>query len=67
MLRFCYDVAFTRNVEIIEKISYNSTIDVKFGIYKGMLSINLAPSPLTASEIKNLFSSISKDKAVGWN
>jgi len=44
MLKFVYDVAFSNNVEIIKIISYNKTIDVEIGIYKSMLSINLAPS-----------------------
>jgi hypothetical protein len=44
MLRYVYDVVFDKNVEVLETISYNDTIDVKFGIYNDMLSINLAPS-----------------------
>jgi hypothetical protein len=44
MIKYVYDVAFNNNVEKIEKISFDRTIDVIFGIYEGMLSINLAPS-----------------------
>ena len=44
MIQYVYDVSFNNNVQILERISYNSTIDVEFGIYNSMLSINLAPS-----------------------
>lgn len=44
MIQYVYDCAFDNNVEILETVSYNKTIDAKFGIYKGMLSINLFPS-----------------------
>lgn len=44
MIKFVYDVAFNNNVEALETISYQETIDVTFGIYNEMLAINLAPS-----------------------
>ena len=44
MLQYVYDVAFNRNVQYMYERSFDNTIDATFGIYKGMLSINLAPS-----------------------
>lgn len=44
MLQYIYDVAFGTNVKILSTKSYNGTLDVEFGIYKNMLSINLAQS-----------------------
>ena len=43
------DVAFNNNVEKKQKVSFNSTIDVQFGVYtgpfcKGWLTISLKPS-----------------------
>lgn len=43
------DVAFNNNVEKKQKVSFNSTIDVQFGVYtgeacKGWLAINLKPT-----------------------
>ena len=43
------DVAFNNNVEKMQKVSFNSTIDVQFGVYtgehcRGWLTISLKPS-----------------------
>jgi len=44
MIQVVYDVAFSRNVEIHERLTRSDTIDAKFGVYNGMLSISLSPS-----------------------
>lgn len=44
MLRYIYDCAFNNNVQQLDRVSYNETIDVVFGIYNSMASINLYPS-----------------------
>ena len=48
MLQYVYDVAFNRNVQYMYERSFDDTIDATFGIYRGMLSINLEPSGSTS-------------------
>ena len=60
------DVAFNNNIEKILKVSFNSTIDVQFGIYtgelcKGWATINLKPSHGWRDWLINIVSWADKD------
>lgn len=60
------DVAFNNNVEKKQKVSFNSTIDVQFGIYtgalcEGWLTINLKPTHGLKDWLINITSWADKD------